>query len=115
MALQVVDQNREFDGGLIALSSFGFGGSNMHMVMQGQKRDVPVSKNGLKQITDLNTHSVEQPDSAATAVVTPLAARTAEGLSYLASVIREVRLPREDRKYHSQGCNHHRCDRQCTA
>ncbi|XP_061706554.1 fatty acid synthase-like [Cydia pomonella] len=33
--IQVVDKNTEWHGGLVAVNSFGFGGSNAHMILEG--------------------------------------------------------------------------------
>ena len=76
--MQVVDTTRPFEGGLMALSSFGFGGANMHLVMDGHK-----AGQRLQLVT------LDNADEHKDATI-PLAARTADGLSYLANVILEA-------------------------
>ena len=84
--LQVVDTTRPFEGGYMALSSFGFGGANMHMVFSGR---------GGQRINLLQSDSSSSDGSvsedAPADIVTPLAARTSAGLAYLAKIINEVR------------------------
>ena len=86
--LQVVDTTRPFEGGYMALSSFGFGGANMHMVFSGR---------GGQRINLLQSDSSSSDGSvsedAAADVVTPLAARTSEGLAYLGKIVNEVSRP----------------------
>ena len=84
--LQVVDTTRPFEGGLLALSSFGFGGANMHMVMEGRGG----SRINLVQTDSSSSSSDSASEDGAVDVVTPLAARTSEGLAYLAKIINEV-------------------------
>ena len=61
----------------MALSSFGFGGANMHAIMDGHR---PGQRSQL-----VTVEAPAQPDS-----IIPLAARTAQGLQFLANVIIEV-------------------------
>ena len=72
----------------MALSSFGFGGANMHMVFSGR---------GGQRINLLQSDSSSSDGSvsedAPADVVTPLAARTSEGLAYLAKIVNEVSRP----------------------
>lgn len=96
-SVQVVERNQEFDGGMVALSSFGFGGSNMHMVMEGDgsrgrviaAADTKVAPVAPGSLGD----SAELVDNPVAITATPLAARTAEGLAYLARTVAEVRSP----------------------
>ena len=76
--MQVVDTTRPFEGGLMALSSFGFGGANMHLVMDGHK-----AGQRLQLVT------VDSGDAKRDTTI-PLAARTADGLAYLARIVIEV-------------------------
>ena len=90
---QVVDKTQPFEGGLLAVSSFGFGGANFHMVLEGrgaQRVKIQQAEDSLKA----NASDDEDDVSARSAVsfIVPLAARTAEGLVYLAKVINKVRL-----------------------
>lgn len=79
---QVCDETIPFSGGLIALSSFGFGGANMHLVMEGK------GGSRIKMLRDSQDGSSE--DEQIQGVI-PLAARTADGLVYLAKIIKKVR------------------------
>ena len=50
--LQVVDTNTPFSGGYVGISSFGFGGTNAHVVLKSYDEDKPekisdISDNGL--------------------------------------------------------------------
>ena len=78
-------ESTPIDQGLVALSSFGFGGANMHMVMQSYSGD---RMQLLSADTSSDDDSVEQP--AQIDNIVPLASRTAEGLAYLAKVVGEV-------------------------
>ena len=86
-ATQVCDETQPWDGGLVALSCFGFGGANMHMVMEGRATE----RVQLLQ-TDSSSDSSIAEEPALSDNIIPLAARTSEGLAYLAKVINEVRL-----------------------
>ena len=83
-----MDETQPWEGGKVALSSFGFSGSNVHMVMEAPSK----RRQALLQATT---------QAAATAVegagtwkdgITPLAARTPEGLALLAKAILEVSI-----------------------
>ena len=76
--MQVVDTTRPFEGGLMALSSFDFGGANLHLVMDGHK-----AGQRLQLVT------VDSGDAKRDTTI-PLAARTADGLAYLARIVIEV-------------------------
>lgn len=83
--MQVVDTTRPFEGGYMALSSFGFGGANMHMVFSakgGQRINLLQSDSSS---SDGSVSEEAQPE-----IVTPLAARSSEGLAYLANIVNEV-------------------------
>lgn len=69
----------------MALSSFGFGGANMHMVFSGRGGQ----RINLLQ-SDGSSGDGSVSEEAATEIVTPLAARTSEGLAYLAKIVNEV-------------------------
>lgn len=75
------------DHGLVALSSFGFGGANMHMVMQAYSGD-------RMQLLSSDSSSEDSApiENVPNDNITPLAARTADGLAYLAKVVNEVSL-----------------------
>ena len=92
--LQVHDETAPFEEGLIALSSFGFGGANMHMVLQGS----PGQRLALLDQGDANKAESDDEDDATgskkpVGVAIPLAARTAQGLVYLAQVVKKVLRP----------------------
>ncbi|CAB3260160.1 unnamed protein product [Arctia plantaginis] len=38
--IKVVDQNTPWDGGLVAINSFGFGGANAHLILESQRAPV---------------------------------------------------------------------------
>ena len=66
------------EGGLIALSSFGFGGANMHLVMDGHRAGQRL------QVVTVDSGDTKRDNTI------PLAARTADGLAYLARIIIEA-------------------------
>ena len=88
-----MDKTQPYEGGLMAVSSFGFGGANFHMVLEGrgaQRVQIQQAENSLHA----NASDDEDDASAKSAVscAVPLAARTAEGLGYLARVVNKVLL-----------------------
>lgn len=52
--LQVVDRNTEWEGGIVGINSFGFGGSNVHTVLKSnpckRSREVQCSGCGKKRL-----------------------------------------------------------------
>ena len=88
------DETAPFEEGLIALSSFGFGGANMHMVLQGspgQRLALLDQGNADKAESDDEDDVTGSKKPVGAAI--PLAARTAQGLVYLAQVVKKVLLP----------------------
>ena len=82
---------------MVALSSFGFGGSNMHMVLEGDASRGRITAAADTRVASVASRSLgdsaELVDLPAPASATPLAARTAEGLAYLARTVAEVCFP----------------------
>lgn len=70
----------------MALSCFGFGGANFHMVVKG---DAAQRVQLLQSDSGSSDGSIAE-EPAPTDSIVPLAARTADGLAYLAKVITEV-------------------------
>lgn len=89
VAWQVVDENTPWDGGLFAVSSFGFGGSNVHTVLRGtgKERSQSLYSKPSPKNTGLLNGRREERDSAD---ILPLAARSSEGLQAVAKLILEV-------------------------
>lgn len=89
----MVDETQRWDGGYAAISSFGFGGANMHLVMKGrggERIQLQTVVGGPSDSTDEDEDF--SPEPGVDASITPLAARTPEGLVYLAKIVSEVRL-----------------------
>lgn len=86
LCLQVVDKTQAVKPGLMALSCFGFGGANFHMVLKGDSG----SRMQLLQ-SDSSSNGSTAGDASASDNIVPLAARTADGLTYLAKVVKEVK------------------------
>lgn len=84
---QVVDETQPFQGGLMALSNFGFGGANFHMVLRGQ-----AAERAQLLLSDSSSSSGGSSNGEPTIGdnIVPLAARTAHGLAYLAKIINQV-------------------------
>ena len=82
---------------MVALSSFGFGGSNMHMVLEGDGSRGRVIAAANTEVAPVASGSLgdstELVDLPAAGSATPLAARTADGLAYLARTVAEVCFP----------------------
>ena len=85
--MQVVDETTPIRSGLMALSCFGFGGANFHMVVKGDA----AQRVQLLQSDGSSSDGSIPEEPAPTDSIVPLAARTAEGLAYLAKVVTEVR------------------------
>lgn len=88
--MQVVDETQPFEGGTLAVSSFGFGGANFHMVLEGKGGQ----RIQIQQAEDSNLAASDDEEEiggkSTNDSVIPLASRTAEGLVYLAKVINKV-------------------------
>lgn len=85
LPMQVMQKSTPIDHGLVALSSFGFGGANMHMVMQSYSGD------RMQLLSSDSSSEDSLPlDSGPTDNIIPLASRTADGLAYLAKIVNEV-------------------------
>ena len=92
--LQVVDSTRPWEGGYAALSSFGFGGSNVHLLMKGY----PSPRAGAPPLISLTAEDASlaangaaipaPPVAFALTDALPLAARTAEGMEKLVAAIK---------------------------
>ena len=81
-----MEKTTEFEGGIIALSSFGFGGSNVHFLLHGAARQRQVLPLADSSNSDNSSAAEFQSDN-----IIPLAARTPEGLADLAKAIGDVR------------------------
>ncbi len=95
MSLQVVNQTREWNGGYAALSSFGFGGSNVHLLLQGQTHWRAVRSTRVISVTaeDASLHQPSQeavniPASPSPKDLIPLASRTPMGIDALKDAIK---------------------------
>lgn len=99
---QVVDETEPFQGGLIGISSFGFGGANFHAVVEaraGQRirlyEPAPVAAPAAapppvssSSGSDSGSEASDKPQMP----MVPIVARTATGLAYLAKTIMKVGL-----------------------
>ena len=86
----MVEETQAWEGGLVAMSSFGFGGANMHLIMQGGARLRTLLQQAHNaSSSDVSSESDE--DTRGSGNIIPLAARSAEGLVYLAGVIMKAR------------------------
>jgi len=92
--LQVVNTTRPWEGGYAALSSFGFGGSNVHLLMHGKPgthaRAPPLISMAVEDasLTADGEATPAPPAGAALEDAVPLAARTAEGMEKLVAAIK---------------------------
>ena len=82
----MVDETQPWEGGKVALSSFGFSGSNVHMVMEAPSK----RRQALLQAAGPAAATVVEGAGPWKDGITPLAARTPEGLALLAKAILEV-------------------------
>ena len=83
-----------WDGGYAALSSFGFGGSNVHLLMHGQSGTQSSAARVFSITAEDATLTQDMPEAASTTpVVTtgeriPIAARTPQGIHALTQAIK---------------------------
>lgn len=84
----MVDATQPWQGGYAALSSFGFGGSNVHLLLHGRPGPKGQVISVTAEVASLQppspAGSVQHPVDCFSGIV-PLAARTAEGLEQLAA------------------------------
>ena len=91
--VQVVDAITAWTGGFAALSSFGFGGSNVHMLLHGRPRSrsvISLTANDASFVPMSPRPSAAEPQPTgpdAIGNMIPLAARTSEGMAALISAI----------------------------
>ena len=74
---QVVADNTPWHGGTAALSSFGFGGSNVHMLIRGSP-----PKSSSCVVDEVGEPEVGE------ATIIPLASRTSQGMNALAAAVK---------------------------
>ena len=91
--IQVVDATTAWTGGHAALSSFGFGGSNVHMLLHGRPRSrsvISLTANDASSVPVSPRPAAAEPQPTgpdAIGDLIPLAARTSEGMAALITAI----------------------------
>lgn len=94
--MQVVDQTRPWTGGFAALSSFGFGGSNVHLLMHRQANPNRVPRvislraedASLTQDQGQQTDIGQLSENGLSGELIPLAARTSQGIEVLKDALK---------------------------
>ena len=91
-ALKVITENLDWEGGLFAISSFGFGGTNVHAVLEGAIRSRPSAVKDGQHVKEDSICPPAQSNPNISELGLPLLARTAAGLNRLSELVSKVSL-----------------------
>ncbi|CAK0786732.1 hypothetical protein CVIRNUC_009946 [Coccomyxa viridis] len=88
--LKVVTEPTEFKQGVVALSNFGFGGSNVHLLLKNGGSSEPKPSATVTEITEAEGAQAAAEGAGATPEIIPLATRTKEGMAELVKTLKNL-------------------------